>query len=64
MIRRCDGSDPNLTRDVREGERPSGPWPGSVPCDCGLVFDDVERMVTYPHDFVRGGRPPVIITGV
>lgn len=38
MIRRCDGSDPNLTaRD------------GSGFCACGLTFDDVERMVIWPH---------------
>lgn len=49
MIRRCDGTDPNLTRDVRDGEEPRGPWAGSVPCDCGAVFDDVYRQVIYPH---------------
>lgn len=37
MMRRCDGTDPNLGR------------PGH-PCDCGLTFDDVERSVIYPHD--------------
>lgn len=41
MIRRCDGSDVNLiARD------------GSSPCGCGLVFDDVERMVIWPHTLI------------
>ena len=55
MIRRCDGNDPNLTRPVRDGEQLSGPWPDSVPCDCGAVFDDVDRFVTYPHQPIGGG---------
>jgi hypothetical protein len=38
VIRRCDGSDPNLiARD------------GSGCCACGLTFDDVDRMVIWPH---------------
>jgi hypothetical protein len=38
VIRRCDGSDRNLiARD------------GSECCACGLTFDDVERMVIWPH---------------
>jgi hypothetical protein len=49
MRRRCDGADPNLTRDVRFWERPAGPWPDAVPCDCGLVFDDVQRSTVWPH---------------
>lgn len=49
MIRHCDGTDPNLTREARPGEEPRGPWPDSVPCDCGLEFDDTERMVLHPH---------------
>jgi hypothetical protein len=36
MIRHCTGTDPNL---IRDGE----------PCDCGRTFDDVERLVIYPH---------------
>jgi hypothetical protein len=56
VIRRCDGTDPNLTRDVREGEQQRGPWPGTVPCDCGRVFDDVDRLTIYPHSLV-GGSP-------
>jgi len=37
MLRTCDGNDPNLVD--RDGN----------PCDCGLIFDDVECMVVYPH---------------
>lgn len=51
MLRTCDGTDPNLTRPILEGEE-SGPWPGSVPCDCGRTFDDVEYNVTYPHEYI------------
>lgn len=42
MIRRCDGSDANLI-----GRH------GSGFCSCGLSFDDVERMVVWPHNPVR-----------
>jgi hypothetical protein len=37
MLRTCDGSDPNLVNS------------NGGPCDCGLIFDDVELMVIYPH---------------
>lgn len=37
MIRHCDGTDVYLT--TKDGE----------PCSCGLVFDDVARMVIFPH---------------
>jgi hypothetical protein len=39
VIRSCDGTDPNLLRYVET----------AVPCDCGLIFDDVFRRVIYPH---------------
>lgn len=39
--RHCDGSDPNLVR-----QNPNGRW---VPCNCGLIFNDEQYMVTYPH---------------
>jgi hypothetical protein len=42
MIRTCDGTDPNLVD--REGN----------PCDCGLIFDDVEMTVVYPHTQILG----------
>lgn len=53
MIRTCDGTDENLkreevTRTTRAGQE-CMEW---VPCDCGLSFDDVERLVIYPHHFI------------
>lgn len=61
-IRRCDGTDPNLTRQVPEEEFDQDTmtlnmlWkvialPGHVivNCQCGRVFDDVDRVVTHPH---------------
>jgi hypothetical protein len=42
MIRSCDGTDPDLVNG--DGE----------PCDCGLIFDDVECMVIYPHTAILG----------
>lgn len=53
MIRTCDGTDVNLkreevTRTTRAGQE-CMEW---VPCDCGLSFDDVERLVIYPHHFI------------
>lgn len=49
MLRHCDGTDPNLIRKVRKGETPVGPWPDSVPCDCGAEFNDDNHLVVYPH---------------
>ena len=71
MIRTCDGTDPNLTREIPEASFHAdtmalSPWnksakPGTVviQCACGLRFDDVKRMVIYPHERVSG---TVIIT--
>jgi len=42
MMRRCDGTDPNLVDEDKK------------PCACGAVFDDVEWMVIYPHQAVHG----------
>jgi hypothetical protein len=42
MIRHCDGTDPNL--QAQDGE----------PCSCGLRFDDVDRMVIFPHHKAGG----------
>lgn len=42
MIRCCDGQDPNLKRENEE----TGEW---EPCDCGALFDDVRRLVIWPH---------------
>lgn len=49
MIRTCDGSDPNLIRYMH-------PEIGkiSIPCNCGLRFNDVEREVIYPHRLLAG----------
>jgi hypothetical protein len=49
MFRYCDGTDPNLTRDVREDEESEGSWPDSVPCNCGRKFDDIYHSTIYPH---------------
>lgn len=53
MIRTCDGTDENLkreevTRTSRAGQE-TVEW---ISCDCGLSFDDVERLVVYPHHFI------------
>jgi hypothetical protein len=37
VIRTCSGQDPNLITE------------DGLPCACGLTFDDVERMVIFPH---------------
>lgn len=49
MIRFCDGTDPNLV-DLNGN-----------PCRCKLRFDDVDRMVIYPHHLVGGGRLAMFI---
>jgi hypothetical protein len=36
--RTCDGRDPNLLAEDCQ-----------TPCACGLTFDDVDRLVIYPH---------------
>lgn len=50
MIRMCDGKDPNLLKPDEHDD--TQPWAGYVPCDCGLVFDDEDRMTIYPHQEV------------
>ena len=42
MIRTCDGTDSTLVAPD-----------GRTPCSCGTTFDDVQRMVVYPHRPVR-----------
>lgn len=37
MLRTCDGTDPLLIDS--QGD----------PCECGMIFDDVELTVIYPH---------------
>lgn len=63
MIRRCDGNDPNLIAYPHENNVTDCPTPSPthlgggrqlcgcrfVPCTCGRVFDDVQRMTVYPH---------------
>lgn len=59
MIRRCDGTDPNLLMYInpKTKERVTGDEPAesgdvtaqAVPCDCGKVFDDTVLTVIYPH---------------
>jgi hypothetical protein len=61
VIRTCDGTDPNLTREIPETSFHAdtmvlSPWnksakPGMavIQCACGLRFDDVDRTVIYPH---------------
>jgi hypothetical protein len=51
MIRHCDGTDPTLVKEKSDVNM----WDcsgGYEPCDCGLTFDDVERMTVYPHERV------------
>lgn len=66
---RCDGTDPNLTRQVpvfdpdtmhlaAAWQATAGPGMTVIQCQCGLYFDDVYRMRTYPHDFVGQLRLP------
>lgn len=66
-MRRCDGTDPNLTREYT-ADSPDlasidgatiSPWdraakPGTVvtQCRCGLVFDDAQRSVIWPHELL------------
>lgn len=55
MIRHCDGTDPNLVMlwDSKRGERVDPREAHGMlrqrRCDCGLTFDDVARMVVWPH---------------
>lgn len=53
MIRTCDGTDRNLLHEqvarVAQSGQETMSW---EPCACGLVFDDVERLVIYPHYFI------------
>jgi hypothetical protein len=52
MIRKCDGSDPNLSmyRDP-EGRPTVRRVDGEtvIPCSCGRTFDDVNQSTIYPH---------------
>lgn len=49
MIRRCDGTDPNLIREI-PGVRSDTPFDLRYePCTCGRLFNDVERSTIWPH---------------
>lgn len=68
MLRRCDGTDPNLTQVIPASDLTPAmtvsPWDrlpafggrGSkdsyrvINCDCGAIFDDVDQLVTWPHE--------------
>jgi hypothetical protein len=61
MIRHCDGTDPNLIREILASEYDPrrdtlSSWDKAAPeghhvicCRCGLEFDDVRRAVIWPH---------------
>lgn len=68
--RRCDGTDPNLTRQVpgivfdeavmtlaRNWAFTATDGNVVIQCQCGLVFDDVDRLAIYPHEFI--GQQPL-----
>jgi hypothetical protein len=71
VLRTCDGTDPNLTRRLPADRFDPAtmvlsPWnmtaeAGEVvtQCGCGLVFDDVYRMVCWPHEFI--GQQTLIV---
>lgn len=65
VMRTCNGTDQNLTRQVPFGSydaatmRESVPWRFTarpahmvICCQCGMRFDDVDRMTTYPHELL------------
>lgn len=52
MMRTCDGSDESLVMYIDlNGERVEDPTFGimAIPCDCGMVFDDADALVIWPH---------------
>jgi hypothetical protein len=61
MIRTCDGTDPFLvgkptvfTGSSSSSDPKAKPLATSyAPCACGAVFDDVERLVIWPHERIR-----------
>lgn len=53
MMRHCDGKDPNLIAYVDpDGNKLDRGSEKTIPCDCGCVFDDVDRRVIWPHHLV------------
>lgn len=51
MIRKCDGTDPYLTKQVGTDTEGVAVY---VPCDCERRFDDVKYSTLYPHNPVGG----------
>jgi hypothetical protein len=53
MIRTCNGTDEFLRRErvtrTSDAGQEETAW---VPCDCGLTFDDVQRVTIYPHYYI------------
>ena len=57
MMRHCVGTDPNLILVLhRKTELGIDVEREIVPCKCGMIFDDVEREVVYPHNVI-GPKP-------
>jgi hypothetical protein len=73
-MRHCDGTDPNLTRQVHEVDfmpdrmTVAEEWAATarphfvvIRCKCGFRFDDELRMTTYPHEYI--GQKPLPFPG-
>ena len=70
MMRRCDGTDPNLTREIPEAEYDPvqmilAPWQSTakpktavIQCQCAASFDDVKQRTIWPHKPVTPGSLP------
>lgn len=67
-MRRCNGTDNHLTRQVPDGKfdpdtmTVAAYWkstalPGMtvIRCQCGAYFDDTQRATIYPHEFFGQG---------
>lgn len=50
MLRQCNGRDPGLLKEIAHPQTDARQW---VLCDCGTEFDDAQRLVIYPHHFIR-----------
>src|SRR5688572_30592584 len=55
VIRVCNGTDEDLRREqvdrVAASGQESTTW---IPCNCGLRFDDSDRLTIYPHYTIHG----------
>lgn len=65
-LRLCDGTDPNLTREISKIEfdpktQTVSGWGAAhvgcvvIQCECGLRFNDEIRRVTWPHQHFPAG---------